>query len=274
MTSLDLVAIAAVLLIGVPHGGLDGALARRLGWSQTRLAWLQFHLVYLSLAGAITWLWWLWPGVSLAAFLIISAWHFGRSDTCDTGSHWLPLLAHGGLVPIAIPGLQEAAVEPVFALLTDTDQAAKLIDGIGLMLLPWAILCLVYAGSAWRQPQWRKPALSLLLFICLAYLRPPLISFALYFCLWHSREHTLRTWRMLKSKEPGKPQIEQRRSLIEASVYSLMAWAVMIGFFYYFQAPASTALVQLTFIGLAALTVPHMLLVDFGTQLKQRRLLP
>ena len=274
MTSLDFVAIAAVLLIGVPHGGLDGALARRLGWPQTKLAWLQFHLGYIGLAALITWLWWLWPGVSLGVFLLISAWHFGRSDICDTGSHWLPLLAHGGLVPIAIPSLQGPTVEPVFALLAGDSQAALLMDAIELMLLPWAILCLSYAGFAWRQPQWRKPALSLLPLICLAYLLPPLISFALYFCLWHSREHTLRTWRMLGSTESQESKAEQRRSLIEALIYSIMAWSVMIGFFYYFQAPAPTALVQLTFIGLAALTVPHMLLVDFGTQLKQRRLLP
>ena len=29
MTSFDLAAIGAVLLVGVPHGGLDGAVARR-----------------------------------------------------------------------------------------------------------------------------------------------------------------------------------------------------------------------------------------------------
>ena len=31
MTSWDMLAIAAILLLGVPHGGLDGAIARRIG---------------------------------------------------------------------------------------------------------------------------------------------------------------------------------------------------------------------------------------------------
>mgnify|MGYP000010911358 FL=1 len=41
MTSFDLAAIGAVLLVGVPHGGLDGAVARRIGWPKGALAWMQ-----------------------------------------------------------------------------------------------------------------------------------------------------------------------------------------------------------------------------------------
>jgi hypothetical protein len=34
MSSWDYWALAAILLAGVPHGGFDGAVARRTGWSQ------------------------------------------------------------------------------------------------------------------------------------------------------------------------------------------------------------------------------------------------
>ena len=95
MSSWDLIAIAAVLLLGVPHGGLDGAIARRIGWPPGILHWLGFHLAYIGLAALVTLLWWLFPLPSLAVFLLISGIHFGASDIADTGSHWLPWIAHG-----------------------------------------------------------------------------------------------------------------------------------------------------------------------------------
>jgi len=48
MTGLDTVALIAVLLLGVPHGGLDGAVARRVGWPTGWRAWLSFHAAYVA----------------------------------------------------------------------------------------------------------------------------------------------------------------------------------------------------------------------------------
>ena len=50
MTSWELLAIGAILLLGVPHGGLDGAVARRIGWPPGLVSWLGFHLAYAILA--------------------------------------------------------------------------------------------------------------------------------------------------------------------------------------------------------------------------------
>jgi Brp/Blh family beta-carotene 15,15'-monooxygenase len=105
--------------------------------------------------------------------------------------------------------------------------------------------------------------------IALAYLLPPLVSFALYFCLWHSRSHMQRIWRNIAPEQ-------RQQSAREAVIYSLLAYAAAAIYFLWQTssgsapilavAPVSAvapALLQLTFIGLAALTVPHMLLVDF-----------
>ena len=276
MTSWDLAAIAAVMLFGVPHGGLDGAVARRIGWSQGTAAWLGFHIGYIALAALVVWFWWQWPVPGLAIFLIISALHFGKSDIAnipapihDTpSSRWLPLAAHGGLVSIAIPSLQPAAVEPLFAILIGDEGATILLQSIGALFLPWLLSFAGYAVFAAKTPVWRKPLNSLITQLILVFLLPPLISFALYFCLWHSRGHTLRIWRSIEAES------ERRRSFIEAAIYSLIAWAAALIFLLFFEGSLSASIVQLTFIGLAALTVPHMLLVDLADKLKQQRLLP
>lgn len=262
LSNASLMAIAAILLIGVPHGGLDGAVARRVGWPSGMLPWVLFHIIYLLLAASVAGLWWLYPLPSLIFFLGISALHFGSSDIRHISSPpsrdaWLPLIAHGGLVVIGIPVLQSADVEPLFAVLVGAENSLWLLNQIDQLRLPWAASLFAYLIYSIYQPRWRQSLLSLAVLIVLAYLLPPLVSFALYFCLWHSRGHILRLWRNLDAPE-------RSRSAREALVYSAMAWASVGLIFYYLQGSVASTLIQLTFIGLAALTLPHMLLVDYA----------
>lgn len=271
-------AIAAILLIGVPHGGLDGAVARRVGWPSGMLPWVLFHIIYLLLAASVAGLWWLYPLPSLIFFLGISALHFGSSDIRHISSPssrdaWLPLIAHGGLVVIGIPVLQSADVEPLFAVLVGAENSLWLLNQIDQLRLPWAASLFAYLIYSVYQPRWRQSLFSLAVLIVLAYLLPPLVSFALYFCLWHSRSYMQRIWRAIASEERG-------RSARETLVYSLLAYAAA-GVYFVLQTNGasasvtaiSPALLQLTFIGLAALTVPHMVLVDFihGQQAEEQQ---
>lgn len=275
LSNASLAAIAAIMLIGVPHGGLDGVVARRVGWPRGTVPWILFHGIYLLIAATVAWLWWLYPLPSLVFFLLLSALHFGSSDIRHINApsardSWIPLLAHGGLVVIAIPVFQNTAVEPLFAVLIGNDNSLWLLEQIDQLLLPWAACVFSYLIYSIYQPRWRTALINLLVLITLAYLLPPLISFAAYFCLWHSRTHMLRIWQSIA-------QEQRRRSAIEALIYTLLAYAAAA---IYFVVQTSTdkasaftpALIQLTFIGLAALTVPHMLLIDLihGTREDQQ----
>ncbi|MGB2375550.1 MAG: Brp/Blh family beta-carotene 15,15'-dioxygenase [Porticoccaceae bacterium] len=263
MTSWDILAIAAILLVGVPHGGFDGAIARHIGWPKGVIPWLGFHLAYIALAILVLVLWWLLPLPSLVIFLGLSALHFGASDIADIGTDWLPWLAHGGLVCLAIPNFQPALVAPIFAILIGSENSAILLNGISALFAPWLISVLAYCVYAYFQSQYRLPAATLLLFIGLTYLLPPLISFSLYFCLWHSRGHVMRLWRSLN-------YADRRHTAREAIFYTLIAWASLAIIYYFLQGNAVQSLTKLTFIGLAALTLPHMLLVDYASRTMHR----
>jgi Brp/Blh family beta-carotene 15,15'-monooxygenase len=264
MSLWDMLAFAAILLIGVPHGGLDGAVARRIGWPTGLFPWIGFHLAYMALAASVTALWWLFPLPSLGVFLLISALHFGASDIVDRGTDWLPWLAHGGLVCIAIPCLQPLLVEPIFAILVGVDNANLLMTGITYLFLPWIFSLISYCIYAYVKPQYRKPLTSLIILVGLAGILPPLISFALYFCLWHSRGHMRRLWLSLA-------QPERNHSLLEAAIYTGLAWTIGGIVFFYLQSSTASSLIQLTFIGLASLTLPHMLLVDYADRKSYKR---
>ena len=257
MTSWDFAALVAIFLFGVPHGGFDAAIARRSGWLMSgRLLWIAFHLAYIAIATAVAVLWWYFPVISLSLFLLVSGYHFGASDIADTGSHWLPWLAHAGLVPIAIPSLNPEAVKPIFSILIGASEADLLLSIIQIIFILWLLVCISYCVYTYYKKQYSKPLIALLAMIAIASIIPPLVGFSVYFCLWHSRGHISRLWRSLQ-------QNQRLATVQEAIVYTLLSWISAVLFFFYLSGSISDIILQITFIGLAALTWPHMILVDY-----------
>ena len=266
MSNIELIALAAVLLVGIPHGGLDGAIARRQGWPPTRLAWIGFHLVYLLLALLVIFLWQLFPLFGLGIFLVISGIHFARSDCGNNLNRgWASLIAHGGLVPIVIPYVQTAEVRPIFTLLVGEANTVLLLSAIEILVIPWLASVLIYTRLAIKDPFIRSTFFALLCLIIATLVLPPLVSFALYFCVFHSPRHIRDIVSRLSSQE-------RQRGLYEMVVYSIIAIGVIILCAVYLQNEMQLLpkLLQVSFIGIAALTVPHMLLVDYGSYSKRR----
>jgi Brp/Blh family beta-carotene 15,15'-monooxygenase len=257
MTNWDFVALLAIFIFGVPHGGFDAAIARRNGWSMGgSLSWVLFHLAYILIAAIVAILWWWFPLTSLSLFLLISGYHFGASDLADVDSHWLPWLAHGGLVSIAIPNFHVAEVLPIFSLLAGAHEAEQLMQLLSNLFFAWVACCIGYCIFTFLHRDYLKPLVNLLILIVIACLLPPLIGFALYFCFWHSRGHILRLWRSLQKNQ-------RYDAMREAIIYTIASWTSAVLFFFYLNGSISDIMLQLTFIGLAALTWPHMVLVDY-----------
>ena len=257
MTSWDLAALVAIFLFGVPHGGFDAAIARRSGWLMNgSLSWVAFHLAYVAIAAAVAVIWWYFPVISLSLFLLISGYHFGASDIADTGSHWLPWVAHGGLVPIVIPSLNPEAVKPIFSILIGTSEADLLLSMIQIIFILWLLIFMSYCVFIYYKKQYSRPLIALLAMVAIALILPPLMCFSVYFCLWHSRGHIARLWHSLQ-------QNQRLATVKEAIVYTLLSWISAVLFFFYLSGPISDIILQITFIGLAALTWPHMILVDY-----------
>ena len=254
----SLVALAFVVVIGLPHGAFDGAIARHLGYSRTLGGLIKFITVYLGFAGAVV-AFWVWqPGLALALFLLISAVHFGHGDATATNgiARAVQIAAHGGVAVFGISLFHLQQVTPIYAALTNGDimLAVMMTEMFPIFIMPVAALYLIVAI---RDAGLRPRLVELALLCLLLSVVPPLVGFAIYFCVIHTGRHMRHIWDRVSS------HATPRHILSQAMLFTLASWgggAMML--WWLDSGNISQDLLQVIFIGLAALTVPHMILVD------------
>lgn len=262
--ALVVVLALAVAVTGLPHGALDPWVAWRVGLWQGRWGFVAFNLAYVGIAALVIAAWLLAPGPSLALFLAISAWHFAGDWRADLPG-WARAVAGSAL--LALPAWRwPAQVDTSFALLAGPD--GSVIAGWLAVAAPWlAAGMAAVALVALRRS--RATAVELLAVAALALLLPPLVYFIVYFCALHSLRH-LRI--AARDADAGS----RRRMTGVALLYTaltLLAAALAWPWLAATGASASvpgTDLLRLVFIGLAALTLPHMLVVMLSERARDR----
>jgi len=184
---------APLLLIGIPHGGLDVLVARALS-SGGRAHGLFVLLTYALLALVAAALWWLFPAPSLAAFLIVAVWHFGATDEAADGGQGIAMTLARGALPVTLPALwHPTTVQGLFSTLAPAGAALRLteLSAVGAALA----LVLVAIGLAHRlrrdRHRWRRTGWEILALLIAYRFAPPLIAFGLYFCFLHAPRSAL-----------------------------------------------------------------------------------
>ncbi len=247
-----LILAPAVALLGLPHGALDLPMAQVL-WPLTGSAdRARFFAAYIGIAAAVAGLWWTAPGLALSAFLAYSALHFSGDWETDG-----PMLrAAGGLSVVGAPALFSFAdVASIFFVLTDGSYAVPIARALAIAgLIGGALALIVFL----RERARRNRAVVELAGIWIgAAILPPLLYFVAYFCLLHSLRHMTETLDALP---------DRKAALLGAAgimATSLLGASLALALLLYgdgFNIEASV--LRIVFIGLAALTVPHMLLVE------------
>ncbi|KQV25942.1 Brp/Blh family beta-carotene 15,15'-dioxygenase [Yonghaparkia sp. Root332] len=253
------IAILAALL-GIPHGALDPLVARRLGLWRGPVGFGVFNLVYTAAAVAVIGLWLVAPLPSLVLFLVVSAVHFG-GDWMRERSPWLRSLAGAAL--LSLPAFRdEDAVAGLYATLAG-EGARSVAAAQAAIGLPLLVLLLGLAVLAARRAP--HEAVELGLVALLALTTPPLVFFIVYFCTLHSARHLREGF----VEERAQPRRLTALVVVAYTVIPLAAAALFL------TATAGTAslddqLLRVVFIGLAALTVPHMALIALGDRALRR----
>ncbi|MEM6979972.1 MAG: Brp/Blh family beta-carotene 15,15'-dioxygenase [Planctomycetota bacterium] len=256
------IAALAIGVLGVPHGGLDHWAGKRLLQPRIKRYWsLAFFPVYLAVGLGVAAGWALFPVVTVIVFFLMSAWHFGReeSDRSSTSapSHLMDL-ASGGLIIWTPMLFRSAETQQLLTHVCGGDgEAAAVIVALTrpiatvmlcLVLMFWAKLC--------RDRKWQQLSIGLGTFV-VAWSTPILVSFTVYFCLWHS----VLGLQHLRANEG----LSWRSFLVHVAPLSI---AAIVGTFvmgHYvgivsIDALSRSNLLHLSFLGLASIAVPHVIM--------------
>ncbi len=250
---VQLVALSPViLLLGVPHGALDVVFVRQLAGVRSTAGWSLFTLAYVAAAASVVVLWWLAPGFFLAAFLLVSVLHFSGDPEGETPPSFRML--YGGAVVFGPLTLHAAEVTQLFASLAGMPAAQAIVAALQWAAWPWlAAIGLAAIAGAKREPARSVELVSMAALLTLA---PPLIGFTLFFCGMHSARHVLRT--------RDYSSAGTLRHLLRIAGWPMLVTVagVVVAWWLSDGKPLDMRLAQLLFVGLAALTVPHMIVVE------------
>lgn len=249
------VALAAVIVLGVPHGALDGAVAAHLLRPRYGRAWFGvFAVPYLGLSALVLLAWRAAPMTTLVGFLALSILHFGEEDAGQ--GRPFELLVRGG-APIALPALLRPE---------ETAEVFAVVARVSMPLLPewWIVAAWFWLALAvfWLLTHLRRWEVLVEVLILMAAFRllPPLTAFALYFIVLHAPRHM----RALIRDPVRAPDIDTLGRAVVAAL-PVFALTLLLGAALWpLYAAGSTdkvgTLLTLTLQGLSALTVPHVLL--------------
>ncbi len=266
--------LLAVLLpfAGIPHGSLDYSIARDMLEPRLSRLWsMTFLAAYVMLMLTVLMAWQANPTASLAAFLGITAFHFGSGDTLSTARTPIAvrlsdMIGRGGVV-LTLPALFHAEdVGLLFSYLVPSGGALWLTNILG-MLAPAAALA-VLGSACWYGYQFiagRKRANlvragELVSLLAIFYMLPAPLAFTIYFTFLHSIRHLLYVAGVTPDKSHarafGKTYVRSIPVTLATILLAVGAYVILAG-----SGLALDHMTQVIFIGIASVTYPHVAVI-------------
>ena len=268
-----IVLMIAVVLTGIPHGAVDHIVAAKLyGLSSSWRDQSRFYGFYLALMALYGALWLVVPAWCLAAFLVMTMYHFGQADLAYwnlNASRARLLYLSRGLLLIGLPiAAHVYTVAPIFEAIAGVQIAQwDLLTGHRSLLLSILVVqhVAVLGGTAFSPDvdvpngAWRE-AVTTAVLSGLFILVHPLVAFAVYFGVWHSLGHILELLRFFRRRnDPTSLPGFYRK----AALYTFVSFAGLFALYAATQSFGSEdQMIALLFILISVMTLPHMIIVE------------
>jgi lycopene beta-cyclase len=261
---------AAVLVlaasIGMAHGATDVWLGRRM-FGDEAAGRLRFGGGYLLLTAAALGIYFVSPTLWLLGFLVLSALHFGLGELPGLVPRSAGETAGSlvrGLMPLTLPTVLHAdAVAWAMTSLVGPDKGVATTAILSHLAYPTLACASIFVILFVLKRHW-LPATEWVVVAAALVVPPPLLAFAIYFAVWHSARHLLSD--VVDATRAGESADKPWLPVVVATVLPVgvaaLAWLLLM----VIERPiglsgASSSAVQVVFVTLGCLTVPHMALV-------------
>ena len=255
-----------ILILGVSHGALDNFRGKNLFQPILKKNWfIFFYPGYILLSLMVIFCWTIFPAITLLLFLVVASYHFGEEDLrfFFKGRGFLfnlvSFLKGALIITLSFHYSHENTVIFFEYLMVPQIEYEKLTEFKSLLFsanLIFLIISLIYL----LRKQINKLVLILfeIIFILLSFMYLPLIlAFSMYFCFLHSSKHIIGLARKLDSQNTGNGL---KLFIVKATPLTLLTAVFAFLSLYFLDQNINENIIKVIFIGLASLTLPHILL--------------
>ena len=261
LSILNIISFLLIFFIGLPHGSFDGAVAALVGF-RTKYEFIKFLIYYLLLFFFVIIFWIYFPILALIIFLIMTIIHFGLCDWSfyKINSYKYTIsFTYGMTVIFGIIYFNETESFVIFEYLTNE----KVHLFREYLIIPYFLtfISLTYFFYiSINQLKLRLGIIEIISLLIIFYIFDPLLSFSIYFCFFHTYKHLNHLLKNIFINLQNKKFV-----LYSTLSFTFVSWIAGLILVAYLIENLSLyeSLLKVIFIGLAALTLPHMLLVDY-----------
>lgn len=243
------VMVCTILILGVPHGALDYSLAVNGLKLLTATQKIRFLLVYIGIVLFSIGLWLISPIIGFLLFMLMSVWHFSEDWSLVNNRNQCWIMA---ICFIATPALfKPAEFSEILVMLWLTDIQIELVTSVSQFIAIVTLLFLLF--------RFNKASIGLYIelvaLLTVLMLGGILHYFTAYFCIVHS---PLYVKRFVTEVPTTKSHLIIQLMAVMCATFILLIVLWWLSGIYQFD----VGIYAWIFIGLFALTVPHMLLVE------------
>jgi Brp/Blh family beta-carotene 15,15'-monooxygenase len=261
-----------ITTIGISHGAYDSHKGLIFLNKKIKFSKLLFYLTYISLVLFVFIIWYLNPKISLTIFLIISSFHFGKEDleiyiTRIFKFRSIIFFLKGSLIVLLPLYFKPEETNEIFNNILFSYSSNLIPDNFVKLFLPLNLLIqfffYVYIFSKRRllYKDFLIIFFEIVLTVIIFYFFSTITAFTLYFCFIHSLKNII----IISSQLNTNIYLGFKIFLLKSLPITILTFLILLASLYVFSnlETLEEVIQKIVFIGLASLTLPHIVLHYF-----------